>query len=88
MSQNKNSGRTVFITGCSTGIGYCVAHGLKAAGYRVIASARQAEREHVGGPVDEPAGSQLLELLLELGGEATSVKAIPGLPGRKLRGAA
>jgi len=33
---------TVFVTGCSTGIGYCVAHGLKAAGYRVIASARQA----------------------------------------------
>ncbi len=32
----------MFITGCSTGIGYCVAHGLKAAGYRVIASARQA----------------------------------------------
>lgn len=41
MSQDNNSARTVFITGCSTGIGYCVAHGLKATGYRVIASARQ-----------------------------------------------
>jgi len=36
------TGPTVFVTGCSTGIGYCVAHGLKTAGYRVIASARQA----------------------------------------------
>ena len=42
MPHNTKAGRTVFITGCSTGIGYCVAHGLKAAGYRVIASARQA----------------------------------------------
>ena len=35
--------RTVFITGCSTGIGYCVAHGLKRRGFAVIASARQSE---------------------------------------------
>jgi len=42
MPHNTTAGRIVFITGCSTGIGYCVAHGLKAAGYRVIASARQA----------------------------------------------
>ncbi|MFQ5642743.1 MAG: SDR family NAD(P)-dependent oxidoreductase [Thiogranum sp.] len=41
MTHNENTGRTVFITGCSTGIGYCVAHGLKTRGYRVIASARQ-----------------------------------------------
>jgi len=33
----------VLITGCSSGIGYCVAHGLKARGYRVIASARRPE---------------------------------------------
>ena len=33
--------RTVFITGCSTGIGYCVAHGLKDRGFTVIASARK-----------------------------------------------
>ncbi|HHH44821.1 MAG TPA: SDR family NAD(P)-dependent oxidoreductase [Gammaproteobacteria bacterium] len=39
---SKNSGSTVFITGCSTGIGYCVAHGLKKRGYRVIASARRS----------------------------------------------
>jgi len=34
--------RTVFITGCSSGIGYCTAHGLQQRGYHVIASARQA----------------------------------------------
>jgi NAD(P)-dependent dehydrogenase (short-subunit alcohol dehydrogenase family) len=33
--------RTVFITGCSSGIGYCVAHGLQKRGFRVIASARK-----------------------------------------------
>jgi NAD(P)-dependent dehydrogenase (short-subunit alcohol dehydrogenase family) len=32
--------KNVLITGCSTGIGYCVALGLKAKGYRVIATAR------------------------------------------------
>lgn len=33
--------KTVLITGCSSGIGYHVAVGLKARGYRVIATARQ-----------------------------------------------
>ena len=37
-----NSGRAVLITGCSSGIGECVAAGLKARGYRVFASARKA----------------------------------------------
>ena len=32
--------KNVLITGCSTGIGYCTALGLKAKGYRVIATAR------------------------------------------------
>ncbi len=35
--------RNVLITGCSSGIGYCVAKGLKARGYNVFASARKAE---------------------------------------------
>lgn len=35
--------QTVLITGCSTGIGYCVAKGLKQRGYRVIATARRQE---------------------------------------------
>jgi NAD(P)-dependent dehydrogenase (short-subunit alcohol dehydrogenase family) len=35
--------RNVLITGCSSGIGYCVAKGLRERGYRVFASARKAE---------------------------------------------
>jgi NAD(P)-dependent dehydrogenase (short-subunit alcohol dehydrogenase family) len=33
--------RSVLITGCSSGIGLCLAHGLKARGYRVFATARK-----------------------------------------------
>lgn len=43
---NKASNRAqkiVLITGCSSGIGYCVAIGLKQQGYRVIATARRQE---------------------------------------------
>ena len=35
--------RNVLITGCSTGIGYCVAHGLRERGYKVFATARKPE---------------------------------------------
>ncbi len=35
--------KSVLITGCSSGIGYCVAQGLRQRGYRVIATARRAE---------------------------------------------
>jgi len=38
-----NQHKTVLITGCSSGIGYCVANGLKQRGYRVIATARRGE---------------------------------------------
>ena len=37
-----NSDKAVLITGCSSGIGKCVAVGLAARGYRVFASARRA----------------------------------------------
>ena len=33
--------RTILITGCSTGIGYCCARGMKARGWRVFATARK-----------------------------------------------
>ena len=35
--------QTVLVTGCSSGIGYCVAKGLKARGYNVYATARKPE---------------------------------------------
>ncbi|MDC9726657.1 MAG: SDR family NAD(P)-dependent oxidoreductase [Candidatus Thioglobus sp.] len=35
--------RSVLITGCSSGIGLCLANGLKQAGYRVLATARKFE---------------------------------------------
>ncbi|MDM8560020.1 SDR family oxidoreductase [Candidatus Parabeggiatoa sp. HSG14] len=35
--------RSILITGCSSGIGYCVAHGLKKRGYSVFATARRHE---------------------------------------------
>jgi NAD(P)-dependent dehydrogenase (short-subunit alcohol dehydrogenase family) len=39
---DSNSDKAVLITGCSSGIGECVARGLKARGYRVFASARKS----------------------------------------------
>ncbi|MCW8852274.1 MAG: SDR family oxidoreductase [Gammaproteobacteria bacterium] len=38
-----NQQKPVLITGCSSGIGHCVAAGLKQRGYRVFATARRAE---------------------------------------------
>ena len=35
------SSRPILITGCSSGIGYCVAQGLKKRGYPVFATARK-----------------------------------------------
>ena len=35
-----NTDRYVLVTGCSTGIGYCLARGLSARGHRIIASCR------------------------------------------------
>ncbi len=42
--------KTVLITGCSSGIGYDAAHGLRAAGWRVFASCRkQADCDRLAG---------------------------------------
>lgn len=38
-----NAAKTILITGCSTGIGYCTAMQLKLRGHRVIATARKAQ---------------------------------------------
>ncbi|MDH5446633.1 MAG: SDR family NAD(P)-dependent oxidoreductase, partial [Gammaproteobacteria bacterium] len=38
----QQQGQSVLITGCSSGIGLCVAEGLKARGYRVFATARKS----------------------------------------------
>ncbi len=37
----RNNGKVVLITGCSSGIGHCVARGLKVRGWRVFATARR-----------------------------------------------
>ncbi len=47
-----NNKKSVLITGCSSGIGHCLAHGLRDRGFRVFATARQAvdvERLAAGG---------------------------------------
>lgn len=40
---SKPAEKTILITGCSSGIGYCIASGLQQRGYRVFATARRAE---------------------------------------------
>jgi NAD(P)-dependent dehydrogenase (short-subunit alcohol dehydrogenase family) len=42
-TSSSHSTKTVFITGCSSGIGYTVALGLQQRGYRVIATARKSQ---------------------------------------------
>jgi NAD(P)-dependent dehydrogenase (short-subunit alcohol dehydrogenase family) len=55
-----NGKQTILITGCSSGIGHTVAHGLKARGWRVFATARMAE------DVARLKGEGLESLLLDL----------------------
>ena len=52
--------RSILITGCSTGIGYCVAHGLHKRGWRVFATARKPA------DVERLAGEGLESLQLDL----------------------
>ena len=62
---NHPSAKTVLITGCSTGIGYCVARGLHEKGYRVYATARKPE------DVDRLQKEGLNSLLLDLDDSAS-----------------
>ena len=43
MTEHVPNGKSILISGCSSGIGLCVARGLRERGYRVIASARREE---------------------------------------------
>jgi NAD(P)-dependent dehydrogenase (short-subunit alcohol dehydrogenase family) len=52
--------RTILITGCSSGIGRCVAHGLSSRGYRVFATARKEA------DVEQLNAAGLESLLLDL----------------------
>ena len=56
----EHKGQSVLITGCSSGIGQCVAHGLKQRGYRVFATARRPES------VEQLSAEGLESLLLDL----------------------
>lgn len=51
---------TILITGCSSGIGHCVAHALQKRGYRVFATARR--QESVDKLLDEGLESLQLDL--------------------------
>ena len=62
--------KTILITGCSSGIGLCSAHGLQARGWRVFATARQP------GDVDRLAGEGLESLPLDLADSASLNAAV------------
>ncbi len=60
--------KSILVTGCSSGIGHAVAHGLKQHGWRVFASARKAE------DVARLAGEGLESLILDLD-DSASIRA-------------
>jgi NAD(P)-dependent dehydrogenase (short-subunit alcohol dehydrogenase family) len=62
--------KTILITGCSSGIGLCVAEGLHARGWRVFATARKAA------DVDMLAGKGLEALRLDLADSASINAAV------------
>jgi NAD(P)-dependent dehydrogenase (short-subunit alcohol dehydrogenase family) len=64
------AGKTILITGCSSGIGLCVARGLHARGWRVFASARKPE------DVARLAGEGLESLQLDLDDSASITAAV------------
>ncbi|MDI3338722.1 SDR family NAD(P)-dependent oxidoreductase [Defluviimonas aestuarii] len=62
--------RSILITGCSSGIGYDAAHGLKRAGWRVFATCRKEE------DCERLRGEGLESFLLDYTDEATIERAL------------
>jgi len=64
------TGKSILITGCSSGIGLCVARGLRSRGWRVFASARKPE------DVAQLAGEGLESLQLDLDDSSSITAAV------------
>jgi NAD(P)-dependent dehydrogenase (short-subunit alcohol dehydrogenase family) len=64
------AGKSILITGCSSGIGLCVARGLRSCGWRVFATARKPE------DVIQLAGEGLESLQLDLDDSASIAAAV------------
>lgn len=86
--------KSILITGCSSGIGYSAAHGLRARGWRVFASCRKAEdcarlqREGFDSPLIDYADSASItqgfqEVLAATGGTVDALfnNGAYGIPG-------
>ncbi len=62
--------RSVLITGCSSGIGFCLAHGLRGRGFRVFATARKSA------DVERLTGEGFESLRLDLDDSASIAAAV------------
>lgn len=74
--RNLQPQRSVLITGCSSGIGACVARGLRERGYRVFATARKAE------DVERLASEGFESVRLDLADSASIRSAVEAVLGR------
>lgn len=70
------TGRTILITGCSSGIGYHAARGLRERGYRVFATARRDQ------DVERLAAEGFESLWLDVRDEDSISRALDGILGR------
>lgn len=72
--------QSILITGCSTGIGHCLAHGLNKSGFRVFATARKDE--DVARLIDEGLESFRLDLADSASVQAGAQEALSRANGR------